>query len=95
MHEMQNIVRQIIRWFFIWLYFVLIVCLAGAFIGVVTHLLFGLIFMDTPDYGYQVVLGFSNGLRYGGVWAGGLAVVLCVIRARKEYLQAQVVKVNR
>ncbi|MEE2988888.1 MAG: hypothetical protein VX372_04880 [Verrucomicrobiota bacterium] len=92
---MQNILRQIIRWFFIWLYFVLIVCLAGAFIGVVTHLLFGLIFMDTPDYGYQVVLGFSNGLRYGGVWAGGLAVVLCVIRARKEYLQAQVVKVNR
>ncbi|MEC8613790.1 MAG: hypothetical protein VXY17_00100 [Verrucomicrobiota bacterium] len=92
---MQNILRQIIRWFFIWLYFVLIVCLAGAFIGVVTHLLFGLIFMDTPDYGYQVVIGFSNGLRYGGVWAGGLAVVLCVIRARKEYLQAQVVKVNR
>ena len=87
---MLNILRQIIRWFFIWLCFVLIICLAGAFIGVVTHLLFGLIFIDTPDYVYQAAFGFSNGLRYGGVWAGGLAIVLCVIRARKEYLQAQV-----
>ena len=87
---MLNILGQIIRWFFIWFCFVFIICLAGALIGVVTHLLFGLIFMDMPDYKSQATLGFSNGLRYGGVWAGGLSIVLCVIRARKEYLQAQV-----
>ncbi len=87
---MLNIIRKIIRWFFTWLYFILIICLAGAFIGVVSHLLFGLIFMDMPDYERQAAIGFSNGLRYGGVWAGGLSTVLCVIRARKEYLQAQV-----
>ncbi|MBL6828346.1 MAG: hypothetical protein ISQ74_00440 [Puniceicoccaceae bacterium] len=87
---MLNIIRKIIRWFFTWLYFVLIICLAGAVIGVVSHLLFGLIFMDSPDYGYQAAFGFSNGLRYGGVWAGGLSIVFCVMRARKEYLQAQV-----
>ena len=87
---MLNIIRKIIRWFFTWLYFVLIICLAGSVIGVVSHLLFGLIFMDSPDYGYQAAFGFSNGLRYGGVWAGGFAIVLCVMRARKEYLQAQV-----
>ncbi|MFL2832522.1 MAG: hypothetical protein ACJ0BK_02785 [Coraliomargaritaceae bacterium] len=87
---MLNIIRKIIRWFFTWLYFVLIICLAGAVIGVVSHLLFGLIFMDMPDYERQSALGFSNGLRYGGVWAGGLSIVFCVIRARKEYLQAQV-----
>ena len=87
---MLNIIRKIIRWFFTWLYFVLIICLAGAVIGVVCHLLFGLIFMDSPDYGYQAAFGFSNGLRYGGVWAGGFAIVLCVMRARKEYLQVQV-----
>ena len=87
---MLNIIRKIIRWFFTWLYFVLIICLAGAVIGVVSHLLFGLIFMDSPDYGYQAAFGFSNGLRYGGVWAGGFAIVLCVMRARKEYLQVQV-----
>ena len=87
---MLNIIRKIIRWFFTWLYFVLIICLAGAVIGVVSHLLFALIFMDSPDYGYQAAFGFSNGLRYGGVWAGGFAIVLCVMRARKEYLQVQV-----
>lgn len=85
---MINILWQIIRWFFMWLCFVLIICLVGAIIGVVTHLLFGLIFMNTPDYGYQAVLGFFNGLHYGGVWAGGLAIVLCVIRAREEFLEA-------
>ena len=68
----------------------LIICLAGAFVGVVTHLLFGLIFIDTPDYGHLAAFGFSNGLRYGGVWAGGLAIVICVIRARKGYLETQV-----
>jgi hypothetical protein len=46
--------------------------------------------MNAPDYGDQAAFGFSNGLRYGGVWAGGFAIVLCVMRARKEYLQTQV-----
>ena len=86
---MVNILGQIILWFFIWLYLVLIICLAGAVIGVVSHLLFGLIFMNAPDYGDQAAFGFSNGLRYGGVWAGGFAIVLCVMRERKEYFQAQ------
>ena len=89
MPEMLNILGQIIRWLFSWLYFVLIICFTGALMGVVTHLLFGLTFMDAPDYGYQAAFGFFNGLRYGGVWAGGLAIVLCVMRARKEYLQAK------
>lgn len=86
---MLNVLGQIIRWLFTWLYFVLIICFTGALMGVVTHLVFGLIFMDAPDYGDQAAFGFSNGLRYGGVWAGGFAIVLCVMRARKEYLQAQ------
>lgn len=86
---MLNVLGQIIRWLFTWFYFVLIICFTGALMGVVTHLVFGLIFMDAPDYGDQAAFGFSNGLRYGGVWAGGFAIVLCVMRARKEYLQAQ------
>ena len=87
---MLNIIGKIIRWFFIWLCFVFIISLAGAFVGVLTHLLFGLIFMDAPDYEYQAALGFSNGLHFAGVWAGGLSIVLCFMRARKEYLQAQI-----
>ena len=86
---MLNIIRKIIRWFFTWLYFVLIICLAGAFIGVVSHLLFGLIFMDMPDYERQAALGFPMASATAGL-GGWPFLPLCVIRARKEYLQAQV-----
>jgi hypothetical protein len=79
--------KQIIRWFLTWLYYVLVICFLGAILGVITHLAFGLLFMEDPDFAFQATFGFSNGIRYGGVWAGGLAIVLCVMRARKEYLQ--------
>lgn len=84
---MFRILGQIIRWLLTWLYFVLLICFIGAMCGVVSHIFFGLFFLDAPDFGFLAAFGFSNGLRYGGVWAGGMAIVLCVIRARKEYLQ--------
>lgn len=84
---MLRILGQIIHWLLTWLYFVLIICFVGAMLGVATHVLFGLLFMDAPDYGFLAAFGFSNGLRYGGVWAGGFSIVLCVMRARKEYLR--------
>lgn len=86
---MLRIFAQIIRWLLTWLYFVSLICFAGALLGVLSHLLFAYFFQDAPDYGYLAAFGFSNGLRYGGVWAGGAAIVLCVLRARKEYLQRQ------
>ena len=85
---MLRILGQIFRWLLTWLYFVLIICFTGAMLGVLTHVLFGLCFMDAPDYAYLAAFGFTNGLTYGGVWAGGFGIVLCVMRARKEYLQA-------
>ena len=33
--------------------------------------------------------GYLHGLKYAGVWAGGTALVLCVMRARREHLQAR------
>ncbi|MGZ0654199.1 hypothetical protein ACWPKO_00350 [Coraliomargarita sp. W4R53] len=84
---MLRILGRTIHWLLTWLYFVLIICFTGAMLGVLSHLLFGLCFMDDPDYGFLAAFGFTNGLRYGGVWAGGFAIVLTVMRARKEYLQ--------
>lgn len=85
--RMLHRIRQALLWLLVWLYYVLIVCFIGAMLGVVTHLLFGFLFMDSPDYAFQAAFGFTNGIRYGGVWAGGLAIVLCVMRARKAYLK--------
>ena len=84
---MFQIFLQITKWLLTWVYYVSIICFIGAMLGVVSHLLFGLLFMEDPDYAFQAAFGFSNGIRYGGVWAGGFAIVLCVMRARREYLQ--------
>ena len=84
---MFQIFLKITKWLLTWVYYVAIICFIGAMLGVGTHLLFGLFFMDDPDYAFQAAFGFSNGIRYGGVWAGGFAIVLCVMRARREYLQ--------
>ncbi len=83
---MFAIFKQVGRWLLTWVYFVLVICFIGAMLGVLTHVLFGPLFVDQPDFGFLAAFGFMNGLKYGSVWAGGLAVVLCVMRARKEYL---------
>jgi hypothetical protein len=84
---MWHLAGQAFLWVLTWLYYVLIICFLGAILGVVSHLLFGVFFMDDPDYAFQAAFGFSNGIRYGGVWAGGLSIVLCVMRARRDYLR--------
>ncbi len=83
---MFKIAWSALRWILAWLYFVCLICFFGAAAGVLTHVLFALFFKDHPDFGYFAAFGFLNGLKYGGVWAGGSAIVLCVLRARKEYL---------
>jgi len=83
---MISVLGSVLRWLFTWIYFVLVICFIGAFLGVISHVAFGLFFMKGPDYAYLASFGLMNGLNYGGVWAGGLAIVLCVMRARKEYL---------
>ena len=87
---MSQIVFSVVRWLLTWVYYVCLICFIGAMFGVVTHVLFALIFRDNPDLFYFASFGFMNGLNYGGVWAGGAAIVLCVLRARKYYLAAQI-----
>ena len=81
-----KICLQILRWIFDWCYFVALICFVGAVVGVSSHLLYGVCFAEEPDYRYLAAFGLMNGLKYAGVWAGGAAIVLCVIRARKEFL---------
>ena len=86
---MVSILCGIFRWIFDWLYFVCLICFVGTVLGALSHLLWGLCFYDAPDHGYMLALGVLHGLNYGGVWAGGAAIVLCVIRARKEYMKQE------
>ncbi|NCG09257.1 MAG: hypothetical protein GWO81_06780 [Verrucomicrobia bacterium] len=86
---MTTILKGIFRWLIDWLYFVSCICFIGASLGVVSHLAFGLCFMDAPDYTYLAALGFLHGLKYSSLWAGGLAIVLCVMRAHREFQNAR------
>lgn len=83
---MLKIALGIIQWFVLWIYYVAIICFMGAMAGVATHLLYALVFREHPDLGYFASFGFMNGLNYGGVWAGGAAIVICVVRARNDYM---------
>lgn len=86
---MFRILKVILRWFMDWLYFVCLVCFSGATLGVLSHVLFGLFFVDSPDYAHLAALGFLHGLKYSSLWAGGLAIVLCAMRAHREFQAAQ------
>lgn len=82
----MTILLGIFKWLFTWFYFVAVICFIGAMLGVLSHVLLGPLFVDEVDFGYLAAFGFVNGFKYGSVWAGGLSIVLCVMRARKEYL---------
>lgn len=84
-----RILQQSILWLLGWLYYVCIICASGALLGMLSHLALGPLFVEDTDFGFLVAFGFLNGLKYAGVWAGGAAIVLCVIRARKNYLASQ------
>ena len=86
---MFKILKAILRWFCDWLFFVSCICFTGASLGVVTHVAFGFCFMYAPGYPYLAALGFLHGLKYGSVWAGGLAIVLCAMRAHREFQNAR------
>lgn len=79
--------QNVLRWFFGWAYYVCLICFSGALLGVLSHLLWGLCFYDDFDPAYMAALGYLHGFKYAGVWSGGTALVLCVIRARREFLQ--------
>lgn len=54
-------------------------------------MLFALLGPLCTQYGTWVLLkkGFWTGAHYGGVWAGGLAIVLCVMRKHRLSRLAQ------
>ena len=52
--------------------------------GVLTHGIYALFCSEPERYTEFLILGMQHGFKYGGVWAGGTAIVLCCIRAHKE-----------
>lgn len=80
-------IRQLSISLLICLGYALAICLVTSGIGVISHLLIGGWVFEEPNYARLAKIGFHNGVRYGGLWAGGTSIVLCVMRARKQYLK--------
>jgi len=83
---MFGFLKNAARWLIGWIYYICIICFIGGMLGIVSHVIWGRIFYEDFDIGYMASLGLIHGLQYAGVWAGGLSIVICVMRARKEYL---------
>ena len=75
---------KLLRWIGLWLGYVGLICLLGTIGGVITHGIYALCCSKPDRYLEYLALGMQNGFKYGGVWAGGTAIVLCCMRAHKE-----------
>lgn len=83
---MSRILLIALRWIGGWIYYISLICSLGALLGTMSHLLFALLFVERADFSYYAALGLLHGLKYSSLWAGGLSIVLCVMKARREYL---------
>ncbi|ADE53753.1 hypothetical protein [Coraliomargarita akajimensis] len=80
---------HIANWLILWLYYICLICATGAVLGTLSHVVWAMCFVEQADYSYYAALGFLHGFQYAGVWAGGASIVICVMRARKEWLLKQ------
>lgn len=67
-------------WAYYFALYVLLTLLGGAAIGVVLFCSLGL-FLSNLSLQELAIKGLMVGLKYARVWAGGLSLVLCVIKA--------------
>jgi hypothetical protein len=74
----------LLHWLGWWVIFTFSFVLAGGLIGGLLYLGVGGVLHPEHELGYRLSKGFLNGAEYFGVWAGGLGIVLCWIKAHRE-----------
>ena len=75
--------RIILKWIALWFGYVSLICLVGTIGGAITHGMYAFFCSEPERYLELLILGMQHGFKYGGVWAGGTALVLCCMRAHK------------
>ena len=64
-------------------YFVIVIFI-GAVLGAVSFALVGALTNPDLDLSYRLAKGVINGAQLAGVWATGIAIVLCFIQGRRR-----------
>ncbi|WOO42381.1 hypothetical protein [Rubellicoccus peritrichatus] len=76
--------RNIAHWLGCFLLYLSAILLAGGLIGTFLYVTIGSLTHPDLSLSYRLSKGFTNGFFYAGVWATGLSIVFCVMRAHKE-----------
>jgi len=77
-----------LNWFVVWIYYVALTLMAGAVLGVGSHVLVGPFFVEAPEWVELAAHGFLRGVHLAGLWAGGLGIVLCFMRGARRRASA-------
>lgn len=70
-------------WLIRWIGFVAVIVLTGAVLGLLLGPVFGWLSGSEGTAWQASLKGASVGARYFGVWAGGLALILCFMYGHK------------
>lgn len=77
--------RVALYWVAVWLAIVVAIVAVGALLGAVCWLVFGVPLGSELNWSDRLAYGASVGWRYARVWAGGIAFVLCFIKAHEGF----------
>lgn len=78
-----RILRAIFYWVW-WLYvYICVTIVTGALLGAIAFAAIGALTHPDMDVLRRIELGLMDGFFYSGMWSGGLAIVLCVMRAHR------------
>lgn len=77
--------RIVLYWFSFWLAVTLVIVAVGAVLGALIWLSVGTLAGARRDAAELLRDGVSVGWRYARVWAGGVAFILCFVKAHEKF----------
>lgn len=83
----KRIIALVFHWLGAFLLYLSATLLLGGVIGAGLFLSIGALTHPDVPVVDRLSRGFYDGFLYAGVWAGGLAIVLCVMRGHREHRQ--------
>lgn len=78
---MANVTRFVITWSCYFIAYVAMTLGAGAVLGGIFYPILAIFLKPELTLAAAICDGIWLGFRYAGVWAGGVAIVLCVMQA--------------
>ena len=81
--NVQRIVKSGSMWLLRFSFYTGIILAMGTLIGSLGFIVIGSLFIKGYTCEFLLKKGAWIGFRYAGVWAGGAAVVLCCMKAKK------------